>query len=211
MKHLKKLGSIVLTACLALGLMGCGSSGSTAASANTDSAKSAASSGAELAQTIPDAMKGKKVLVAYYSWSGHTKAVAEQISSETGGTLFEIQPAVPYPTDYRECVDVAKKEMQDNARPAVAKAVDNMDQYDVIFVGYPIWWGKAPMHVYTFLESYSLSGKVIVPFCTSGGSPLSGSIPDLQKAVPGAQVVQGSQSTDPAKISQWLKDIHAVS
>ena len=123
----------------------------------------------------PTPTKGK-VLVAYYSWSGNTKAVAEQIQRETGADIFFIQPQTPYPGDYRECVDIAKKEMNENARPAVANTVDNMDQYDVVFVGYPIWWGKAPMFVYTFLESYNFQGKTVVPFCTTGGTPISGSM-----------------------------------
>ena len=97
-----------------------------------------------------------------------------------------------------------------NARPAVANTVDNMDQYDVVFVGYPIWWGKAPMFVYTFLESYNFQGKTVVPFCTTGGTPISGSMADAQKSAAGAQLVRGSDSSDPAAVSKWLKDIHAV-
>lgn len=203
---MKKLLTMVLTAFIAVMLMGCSSSESS--SANT-SAPKAAASGA-VADTIPGGIQGKKVLVAYYSWSGNTKAVAEQIQRETGADIFVIQPAKEYPRDYSECVDVAKRERNENARPAVASAVDNMDQYDVVFVGYPIWWGKAPMFVYTFLESYDLSGKVVVPFCTTGGTPISGSMADAQKSAAGAQVVKGSDSSNPADVSAWLKSIGAV-
>ncbi len=150
---MKKIFTMVLAAVMAMALAACGASDTVqqtaSASRNEDKA---------MAATIPGGIQGKKVLVAYYSWSGHTKAVAEQIARETGGELFAIQPVKAYPTDYRECTQIAKQEAAENARPAVANAVDNMDQYDVIFIGYPIWYGKAPMVVHTFLESYSFNG-----------------------------------------------------
>lgn len=203
---MKKILSMLLTAFAAFLLVGCGASESSA----TNTSSAGQSSPAAIADTIPGGLQGKKVLVAYYSWSGHTKAVAEQIQQETGADIFFIQPAKEYPRDYRECVDIAKKEMNENARPAVAGKVDNMEQYDVIFVGYPIWWGKAPMFVYTFLESCDLKGKVVVPFCTTGGTPIDGSMDDVRKSAAGAQVVKGSDSSDPAAVSKWLKDIQAV-
>lgn len=209
MMTFKKLTTMMMAAVMAFALAGCGSSESTAPSAKSGGQSANAETQA-IANAIPGGLQGKKVLVAYYSWSGNTKKVAEQIHSEVGGDIIAIEPEKAYPKDYQECVDVAKQEANDNARPAVATKVDNMDQYDVVFVGYPIWWYKAPMHMYTFLESYSLNGKVIVPFCTSGGSPIDGSIPDIQAAAKGATVVKGSQYADPAKISQWLKDIQAV-
>lgn len=202
---MKKLVMMIVTAFAALMLVGCGASESGSASAAAPQAKAGA-----IADTIDGGLQGKKVLVAYYSWSGNTKAVAEQIQRETGADIFFIQPQTPYPGDYRECVDIAKKEMNENARPAVANTVDNMDQYDIVFVGYPIWWGKAPMFVYTFLESYNFQGKTVVPFCTTGGTPISGSMADAQKSAAGAQLVRGSDSSDPAAVSKWLKDIHAV-
>ena len=191
----KTITTMMMTAVMALALVGCGSSESTTSStqANTQDTKAAAS---EIVNTIPGGLQGKKVLVAYYSWSGNTKNVAEQIHREVGGDIVAVEPEKAYPKDYQECVDIAKKEANDNARPAVATQIDNMDQYDVVFVGYPIWWYKAPMHMYTF--------------CTSGGSPIDGSIPDIQNAANGATIVKGSQYADAAKVSQWLKDIQAV-
>lgn len=203
---MKKILTMFLTAMAVFMLAGCGSTESSASS----KAQAPADSAKAIAETIPDGLQGKKVLVAYYSWSGNTKAVAEQIQQETGADMFVIAPAKEYPRDYRECTDIAKKERNENARPAVASQVENMNQYDVVFVGYPIWWGKAPMFVYTFLESYDLSGKVVVPFCTTGGTPISGSIPDMQQSAPGAQVVQGSDAADPAAVSAWLRRIGAV-
>lgn len=206
--NMKKLLTTAMVMVAAFVVAGCG-----AASSGTQTQSAASGqkeNGGAIVQTIPDAMQGKKMLVTYYSWGGNTRTVAQQIQQETGADLFEIQPAVPYPSDYQECVDVAKKEVNENARPAVANKVENMDQYDVIFVGYPIWWGKAPMFVYTFLEGYNLQGKTVVPFCTSGGSPIDGSIPDIQASAKGATVVQGIESKNSSAISQWLKKIHAV-
>ena len=164
---MKKLVMMIVTAFAALMLVGCGASESGSASAAAPQAKAGA-----IADTIDGGLQGKKVLVAYYSWSGNTKAVAEQIQRETGADIFFIQPQTPYPGDYRECVDIAKKEMNENARPAVANTV--------------------------------------VPFCTTGGTPISGSMADAQKSAAGAQLVRGSDSSDPAAVSKWLKDIHAV-
>lgn len=193
-----------VTMMLAFVVAGCGAADS---STQTQGGKTQPQSGQ--VQTIPGGLQGKKVLVAYYSWSGHTKAAAEQIHDAVGGDLFAVQPAKDYSTDYRECTAVAKEEAQTNARPAVANTVENMAQYDVIFVGYPIWYGKAPMFMYTFLEQYNLQGKVIVPFCTSGGSPLSGSLTELRQAAQGATIVQGLRATDGQDVSPWLTQIGA--
>lgn len=198
-----------VTMMLAVIFAGCGAADNSNTNTQGNNASNTTTASSDVVKEIPGGLQGKKVLVAYYSWSGHTKAVAEQIHSEVGGDIFEIQPEKAYSKDYKEVVDVAKQEMNDNARPAVANKVDNMDQYDVIFVGYPIWWGKAPMFVYTFLEGYNLQGKTVIPFCTSGGSPIDGSIPDIQSSAKGATVVEGIESTDSQRISQWLTQIHA--
>lgn len=205
---IKKMATMMMTALMAFALAGCGSSEGTTNTSHKSNEKGQVRQ--EMANTIPGGLEGKKVLVAYYSWSGNTKKVAEQIHDEVGGDIVFIEPQTAYPADYRECVDVAKKEANENARPAVATAIDDMNQYDVIFVGYPIWWYKAPMHIYTFLESYSFEGKVIVPFCTSGGSPLSGSLGDIQQSAKGATLVKGSQYSDAEKVHQWLTEIQAL-
>lgn len=103
-----------------------------------------------------------KILVAYFSYQGHTANVAREIAAQTGGDLFEIKPAMPYP-GYDECLDVAKAEKNNNARPSIDGRVENMADYDVVFVGYPIWWYDAPMIVLSFLESYDFSGKTVIP------------------------------------------------
>ena len=117
------------------------------------------------------------ILVAYFSWSSshNTQTMANYIAEETGGELFRLIPETPYTTDYNEVLDVAQQEQAENARPALAENLteEQFAAYDVIFVGYPVWWYDAPMIVYTFLESHDFTGKTIVPFATSGGSGLN--------------------------------------
>ena len=113
------------------------------------------------------------------------------IAEETGADMFEIQPVDPYPDIYKECTGVAKQEQNDNARPEIVGSVENMEQYDTVFLGYPIWWGDLPMAVYTFLENYDFSGKTIIPFCTHEGSGLSGTARNIENACPGATVLDG--------------------
>ena len=109
-----------------------------------------------------------KVLVAYFSHSGNTREVARQISEATGGDLFEIVPATPYPTEYRAVVDQGKKEIEAGVRPALKNPVGDLSQYDVIFVGSPCWWATIAPPVATFLTSCDLAGKTVVPFMTRG-------------------------------------------
>lgn len=107
------------------------------------------------------------VLIAYFSWSGNTAEMAAQIQEQTGGDLFEIVPVEPYPTDYDECGEVALAERDSNARPEIQNLPESIEQYDTIFIGYPIWWHTAPMIIGTFLENYDLSGVDIYPFTQS--------------------------------------------
>ena len=149
---------------------------------------------------------GGKILVAYFSYQGHTAGVAREIAAQTGGDLFEIKPVTPYPA-YDECLDVAKAEKNNNARPAFDGSVANMAEYDVVFVGYPIWWYDAPMIVLTFLESNDLSGKTVIPFATSGGSPLSDSLDSVRASAAGATVGDGLLVGDNNEIAPWLARI----
>lgn len=113
--------------------------------------------------------EGGKTLIVYFSWStsGNTEKMANTIKERTGADILEIEPATPYPTDYNECGDVAKVERDENARPKIANLPDSIDEYDTIFVGYPIWWHTAPMIIGTFLENYDLTGKEVYPFTQS--------------------------------------------
>ena len=136
-----------------------------------------------------------KILIAYYSRKGqnyvngsiknlakgNTEIVAEFIQKAVGGELFEIDTVKNYPADYTECTEVAKVEIQQKARPELKKYLASVDEYDKIFLGYPIWWSVPPMAVSTFMEKYNFSGKKIIPFATHEGSGLGGSVSYLKK------------------------------
>lgn len=152
--------------------------------------------------TNTDTSEGTNVLVAYFSRAdenysvgtievGNTQIVAEYIAGQVGADSFHIETVTPYPADYDECCDIAKQELADNARPEISGSVDNMDSYDIVFFGYPIWWGDMPMAVYTFMESYDFSDKVVIPFNTHEGSGESGTYSAIASALPDAQVLDG--------------------
>ena len=166
-----------------------------------------------------------KILVAYFSRvgeeysvgnvsKGNTAIVAEMIAEKTGGDLFEIKTVQDYP------FKIASREKATKARPELLATVDNFDQYETIFIGYPIWYGDAPMAVYTFLESYDFSGKNIVPFCTHGGSGLSSTDQTITLTCPDSKILQGfeirgtiarndSEQTS-NRIDQWLKKLNFI-
>lgn len=132
--------------------------------------------------------QSQKILIAYFSHTRTTEKVALEIQKRTGGDLFRIETVQPYPTEHRDTLNVAEKERDTDARPALKGSVENMDAYDVIFLGYPIWWYTLPQPLFTFLESYDLSGKTIIPFVTHGGSRMSGTEPVIQKIQPNAKM-----------------------
>jgi flavodoxin len=132
-----------------------------------------------------------KILVAYFSWSGNAKTLAEQIAQATGGDLYEIKMVTPYPTVYNECTAVASVELRENARPALSGSVSNMGQYGTMFLCYPNWWGTMPMALFTFLEAYDFSGKTIYPLVTHGGSRFGSSLNDMRRLAPRAVIGDG--------------------
>jgi flavodoxin len=152
----------------------------------------------------------KKILIAYFSQTGTTKKAAERIQELTKGDIFEIKTATPYPEDYQKLADATKKERDENARPKLAGKVENMDDYDVIFVGYPIWWHTAPMAIDTFLESYNLSGKTIVPFCTSSSSDIKESMGAINTLGAKANILEGLTANNLNDIEPWLKKIDII-
>ena len=139
--------------------------------------------GAEAARDGTAAVK-KKPLVVYYSESGNTKKVADMIHNKVGGDIIRIEAATPYPDNYDALTRQAKKEQTQNARPAIKTKIPNIDEYDVIFLGYPNWWSSMPMPVFTFIEQNKLDGRTIAPFTTHGGGGLGHSIEDLKKECP---------------------------
>lgn len=156
---------------------------------------------------------GSESLVVYFSWSGNTENVAKSVQSQTDSDIFEIVPATSYSDDYDTVLDVAQEEQKENARPAISGSIENIDQYDVVYVGFPNWWGDMPMILYSFLDSYDLSGKTVAPFVTSGGSGFSGTIGTIESLEPGAEVMEGlslgsSQAAQPEEaVAQWLEEL----
>lgn len=122
---------------------------------------------------------------------GNTAVVAEMVQAASGANAFELEPAAPYPSAYDEAIEVARTELRTQARPALAGLPEGIGGYDIVFVGYPNWWGTAPMPVFTFLEAFDFSGKTIVPFCTHEGSGMGASARDIARACPGARVLDG--------------------
>ena len=155
-------------------------------------------------QPVAKNAESHKILIAYFTWSGTTQKIAEKIQAETGGKLFRIEPMIPYPTVYKECTDKASKEVASNARPEIKNKVEDMDTYDVIFLGYPIWWYNAPMIIDTFLESYEFSGKTVIPFCTSGGSPIGVSMDKIKLHCPDSDVKDGLTANGKVDIKSWI-------
>ncbi len=155
-----------------------------------------------------------KILVAVFSASGATKRVGQEIARISGGDFFEIVPAEKYTSadlNYMNSRSRSSVEMNDpSARPEIADRVSNMEAYDTLIVGFPIWWGVAPRIIETFLESYDLSGKTIIPFCTSGGSGVGRSDTELHRNVSGSvnwkkgvQINRPNEST----IKNWLENV----
>lgn len=129
-----------------------------------------------------------KTLVAYFSASGVTEGVAKDLAAVTGGTLYKIDPEQPYTDkdlDWRDSTSRSSVEMKDlSSRPAIKGKVENIEQYDTVFVGFPVWWYTAPTIINTFIEANDFKGKVMIPFATSGGSTIDKSAADLAKTYP---------------------------
>lgn len=156
---------------------------------------------------------GKKILVAYFSHSGNTRAVANEICKKVDGEFFEIKTVKEYPADYNTLVDIAKREQKLDYRPELKSRLKNIKQYDVIFIGYPNWWGTYPQAVKVFLTQYDFSGKTIIPFCTHEGSELGRSTADLKKLCPKSIILEGLAIRGSAahnsddRIEEWLKKL----
>lgn len=162
---------------------------------------SAMASCAQTSEKKSQNMKTEKTLVAFFSRNGenyavghiekgNTHIVSEMIAAETGGDLFHIDPVTPYPDDYQKCTEMAKSEQEGNARPSI-KGDIAVEDYDVVFIGYPNWWSDMPMPVYTFIEKHNWQGKTVIPFCTHEGSGLSDTEQKLKAACKGATVLKG--------------------
>lgn len=159
---------------------------------------------------------GKKILVAYFSHSGNTRAVAYDICKKVDGEFFEIQTVKPYPSDYNTVVKQAKQEQKSDYRPVLKSKLKNINQYDVIFLGFPDWWDTYPQAVKIFLSQYDFSGKTIIPFCTHEGSEFGRSITDLKKLCPTSHIQEGLAIRGSAvhssddRIKDWLKRLKII-
>lgn len=179
-----------------------------------------------------------KILIAYFTWSdntivenpdsidvdaetsasvlspGNAELIATWIAEKTGGDLFSIKTQNKYSSDYDECLNQARRERDNNERPALVGRVNNIDDYDVIFLGFPNWWYTCPMAVFTFVESYDLSGKTIIPFCTHGTGGLSRTIRDLKNILPEncevlepIGVYRPEVKNSKSRVLDWLKKL----
>lgn len=190
---------MMMAAVLALTLAACGNKAAKNQSAETEG--------------NTDSVKNSKVLVAYFSASGVTAGVAKQLAEVTGGELHQIQPEQPYTDadlDWRDKQSRSTLEMQDKtSRPAIINKLDSISQYDIIFVGFPIWWGTAPTIVNTFMESYDFSGKTVVLFATSGGSGIEQADKDFSEAYPNVNWKEGKLLNSPSRqdLEEWVKGL----
>ena len=234
---MKKTITLLLSLCMIMSLVACGNTSSQSDQSSTESSSVESdvsketsaleeseqgtetsqldeTESAESASETENEAEGAKVLVAYFSATGTTESVAEHIANGLNADLYGIVPEDPY-TDadlnYNDNNSRTTIEMNDpSARPAISGSALNMEQYDIVFIGYPIWWGDAPRIVSTFMESYDFSGKTIVPFCTSGGSGIGSSASNLERLTSGAtwldgRRLNGSDSQD--TVMEWVNSL----
>lgn len=235
---MKKIAALLLTLLMAVSITACAGSIEPAETGSPDVEHSVAeemsepeSSAAESEQEnetaqpgeteetepVPETdtgMEGAKVLVAYFSATNTTEGVAEHIANGLNADLYEIVPEEPYTEadlNYNDDNSRSTIEMNDpSARPAISGSVENMEQYDIVFIGYPIWWGEAPRIVSAFVESYDFSGKTIVPFCTSGGSGIGSSDSNLEQLTRGADWLDGRRlngSDSEETVMEWVNGL----
>ena len=224
-RKVKTIAALLLVLIMAAAMAGCTDSSKT--DSNSDARISGQSgensedketgtdtSGSNEELESKDSVENGKILVAYFSHSGNTKKIAEEIQDKTGADIFEIKTVNAYSDDYNTVLDEAKAELNDKARPKLSETVEDMAQYQTVIIGYPIWWGDMPMAVYSFLDEYDLSGKTVLPFCTHGGSGLSGTDKNIQNEEKDAKVTDGlairDSSLDDADgaVDQWLEEKH---
>ena len=210
---------VLVCACVLLTLSACGNGPANAPAQTAPSGQAAEEisdiNGSEVTGTdveVPadPAESRGGTLVVYFSHTGTTKGVSEYLHTIVGGDLVEIKPVNPYPAGYSDALDPAKQEQRDNARPEIANKIDNFESYDVIYLGYPIWWGTTPMIINTFLESYDFSGKTVVPYATSGGTGIGQSIKDIRREIPDADVKDGLLVKNNDDIIPWLREMGLI-
>ena len=155
----------------------------------------------------------REIAVVYFSCTGRTEAVAQKVSAATNGKLMRIIPEVPYTSadlDYNSDCRANTEQNNPSTRPALGMPIPDVASCDTVYLGYPIWWGSAPRIIFTYLEAMDLSGKTVIPFCTSGSSPISGSINELHKAVPQAAWQKGTRfahGVSQQEVDAWVESL----
>lgn len=240
MKHIaKRTLGILLAFVLLVSLAACGNPAKERnSSADNSSQPGTSSSNEQASDPLTDseapedentdaAPNGSNILVAFFSLAGeqynvgvieegNTSIIAHMIAEQTGADLFEIEAVTPYPNLHSELLDISQQERTDNVRPEIVETIKNLEDYDTIFIGYPIWWADMPMIVYNFLESYDFSGKIIVPFCTHGGSRLAGTENTIASICSGAEMLDGfaisgetaqnDRERSNEEVTEWLRE-----
>ena len=227
----KKIIAMIITGILAVSVTACQSDGEQSSSQSQNSGQTESSANVEIPEDA-------NILVAYFTYgenaklpdgvdasssasiqawdgdtTGNTGLAAHWISDAAGGGLFSIQTEEKYPGDYDDTVDQGQEEQSENARPKLSSHVDHMDQYDVVFLGYPNWWGDMPMAVYSFLDEYDLSGKTVIPFVTSGGSGFFDTVSAIKEEEPDADVQEGLELSDSEtadsedEVKSWVESL----
>lgn len=181
-------------------------------------------------ETVVDSEEsGGKTLIAYFSLVdivpegadasahatpeiGNTESAALEIQTQVGGNLFAIKTVQTYPVSHRECSSIAEEEMRSDARPELSTHVENMDEYDTVYIGFPIWWYQEPMAIRTFLEEYDFSGKTIIPFCTTLGAGVEQSVDNIKSLCPASTVLEGltlytGRNSFSESVAEWLGEI----
>lgn len=189
---MKKIFTILMVLVMVFAIGGCGGSD------NSAKAPAAPAKKAEAAESIV----GKKTLIAYFSLSGNTEIAAKDAQKIIGkADLFKIETVQTYPASH----DFARKELENNVLPALKVAkTPNLKEYEVVFIGYPIWWHEAPMAVYSWLKENDLSGKTVLLFCTSGGNQIDETLPRLHKTLPNSKIIDGPTINRPVGMDEWL-------
>lgn len=234
-KMIKRAVVLLMSSSVLLSLAACGKdSREDNPSEDTDVTQSVDSDMPSTDTTLEESADPSRILVAYFSWAdnavleddvdavtspsvippGNVQQLAGWVQDETGGDLFTIRVTDPYPSDWDECLDRAHQEREENARPELVENVDNLDQYDVIFLGYPNWWYGVPMPLLTFLDDNDLSGKQVYLFCSHGTGGLANSVEIITDAADGANIsdnifdcYEEDASGSQGDIQNWIRSI----
>lgn len=224
-KLMKRILAAFMVCVTVFALAACGNAGGNSEESPATEANASETSAAETQNTTEEAALEEDTevisepetentetaeLIVYFSWSGNTEAVALEIQDQTGADIFRIVPEEPYTDDYDTLLGIAQEEQRNNARPEITGSIENFDSYEVVYLGFPIWWYVAPTIINTFLESYDFSGKTIVPFATSGGSGIGRTNESLKPSCPGATLMQGKMLNgrlSETELKKWAESI----